>query len=91
MAYEHISIPETGEKISVRDGKLYVPDQPIIGYVEGDGIGPDITAACLRVWEAAVEQAYNGARKIHWCELFMGEKAAEIYDGNYFPDETLAA
>jgi isocitrate dehydrogenase len=91
MAYEHISLPETGEKISVRDGKLYVPDQPIIGYVEGDGIGPDITAACLRVWEAAVEQAYNGARKIHWCELFMGEKAAEIYDGNYFPDETLAA
>lgn len=91
MAYEHISIPETGEKISVRDGKLYVPDQPIIGYIEGDGIGPDITAASLRVWDAAVEQAYSGSRKIHWCELFMGEKAAEVYDGNYFPDETLTA
>ncbi len=91
MAYQHISIPEGGQKVTVRDGKLSVPDQPIIGYVEGDGIGPDITRACLRVWDAAVEQAYNGTRKIHWCELYMGEKAAEVYAGNYFPDETLRA
>ncbi len=91
MAYQHISVPTTGEKITVRGGKLHVPDQPIVGYVEGDGIGPDITRACLRVWDAAVEQAYAGKRRIHWCELFMGEKAAELYDGNYFPDETLEA
>ncbi|PWV62460.1 isocitrate dehydrogenase (NADP(+)) [Plasticicumulans acidivorans] len=91
MAYQHIKMPTTGEKITVVDGKLHVPDEPIVGYVEGDGIGPDITRACLRVWDAAVEQAYGGKRKIQWCELFMGEKAAEIYDGNYFPEETLEA
>jgi isocitrate dehydrogenase len=91
MSYQHIVIPTSGEKVTLRNDKLHVPDQPIIGYVEGDGIGPDITRACLRVWDAAVEQAYNGRRKIHWCELFMGEKAAELYDGNYFPEETLDA
>jgi len=91
MAYKHISLPASGEKVTIVDGKPRVPDQPIIGYVEGDGIGPDITQASLRVWDAAVEQAYGGKRKIHWCELFLGEKAAEIYDGNYFPDETLEA
>jgi isocitrate dehydrogenase len=91
MAYKQISLPDNGEKITVQNGKLHIPDNPIVGYVEGDGIGPDITRACLRVWDAAVEQAYGGKRKIHWCELFMGEKAAEIYDGNYFPAETLDA
>ena len=91
MAYKHIVIPPTGEKVTVKNGKLQVPDNPIIGYVEGDGIGPDITRACLRVWDAAVEQAYGGKRKIQWCELYMGEKAAELYDGNYFPPETLDA
>ncbi|MBZ4193923.1 MAG: isocitrate dehydrogenase (NADP(+)) [Candidatus Contendobacter sp.] len=91
MAYQHIRIPASGEKITVQDGKLHVPDQPIIGFVEGDGIGPDITKASLRVWDAAVEEAYGGQRKIHWCEIFLGEKAAEIYDGNYFPEETLEA
>ena len=91
MTYQHIRIPTSGEKITVQEGKLHVPDQPIIGYVEGDGIGPDITKASLQVWDAAVEEAYGGQRKIHWCEIFLGEKAAEIYDGNYFPDETLEA
>ncbi len=91
MAYQHIRIPESGEKITVQNGKLQVPDQPIVGYVEGDGIGPDITRASLRVWDAAVEEAYGGERKIHWCEIFLGEKAAELYEGNYFPEETLQA
>ena len=91
MAYKHIRIPTSGEKITVKDGKLCVPDQPIVGFVEGDGIGPDITRASLRVWDAAVEEAYGGQRKIHWCELFLGEKAAELYEGNYFPEETLEA
>ena len=88
-AYRHIKIPTTGEKITVRDGKLHVPEQPIVGYVEGDGIGPDITRACLRIWDAAVAKAYGGKRKIHWCETYLGEKAAGLYDGNYCPDETL--
>lgn len=89
MAYRHIKIPTTGQKITVKSGKMQVPDQPIIGYVEGDGIGPDITKACLRIWDAAIEKAYGGKRKIHWCETFLGEKAAKLYDGNYCPDETL--
>jgi isocitrate dehydrogenase len=88
-AYRHIKIPTTGEKITVKNGKLHVPDQPIVGYVEGDGIGPDITRACLRIWDAAVKKAYGGKRRIHWCETFLGEKAAGLYDGNYCPDETL--
>jgi isocitrate dehydrogenase len=89
MAFRHIKIPTTGEKITVRNGKIHVPDQPIIGYVEGDGIGPDITKACHRIWDAAIEKAYGGKRRIHWCETFLGEKAARLYDGNYCPDETL--
>ena len=91
MTYQHIKLPTTGEKISVKDGRLHVPDHPIVGFVEGDGIGPDITNACLRVWDAAVEKAYSGKRRIHWCELYLGEKAAGIYDGDYFPNETLDA
>ena len=87
----HIKVPESGEKIRVENDNLVVPDQPILGYVEGDGIGPDITRACLRIWDAAVEKAYGGKRKIHWCEIFLGEKAAGIYDGDYFPQESLEA
>ncbi len=87
----HIKYPTSGEKITAKDGKLHVPDNPILGYVEGDGIGPDITRASMRIWDAAVEKAYGGERKVHWCELYMGEKAAGLYDGNYFPEETKAA
>ncbi|MCH8505734.1 MAG: isocitrate dehydrogenase (NADP(+)) [Ectothiorhodospiraceae bacterium] len=87
----HIKYPTNGEKITAKDGKLQVPDIPILGYVEGDGIGPDITRASMRIWDAAVEKAYGGKRKVAWCELFMGEKAAGLYDGNYFPEETKAA
>ena len=91
MSYQHVKIPEGGERIKVKDGKPVVPDQPIVGFIEGDGIGPDITAASMRVWDAAVEKAYGGERKINWCELYLGEKAASIYDGEYFPAETLDA
>jgi isocitrate dehydrogenase len=62
-----------------------------VGYVEGDGIGPDITRAMLRVLDGAVDKAYGGKRKIHWCELYLGEKAGSLYQGNYFPEETLDA
>ena len=91
MGYQHVKLPESGDKITIKDGKLVVTDNPIIGFIEGDGIGPDITTACLRVWDAAVAKAYNKNRKIHWAEVYAGEKAAGIYDGNYFPDETIAA
>ena len=91
MSYRHVKLPDSGQKIQVNNGRLEIPDNPILGFVEGDGIGPDITSACLRIWDAAVEKAYGGKRKVHWAELYLGEKAAGIYDGNYFPDETLDA
>ena len=88
MSYQHTRIPETGDKIRVAGDRLVVTDQPILGYVEGDGIGPDITRACLRIWDAAVERAYGGRRKVHWAELYMGEKSAGLFEGDYFPQET---
>jgi len=91
MSYRHIQIPESGQKVTITDGKLNVPDNPILGFIEGDGIGPDITSACMRIWNAAVEKAYGDSRKVHWAELYLGEKAAGIYDGDYFPAETLEA
>jgi len=89
MPESQVQYPTGGEKIAIKDNQMVVPDNPILGYIEGDGIGPDIMKACLHVWDAAVEQAYGGKRKIHWMELYMGEKAAEKYDGNFFPQETL--
>jgi len=91
MSYRHVKLPDSGQKIQVNNGRLEIPDNPILGFVEGDGIGPDITSACLRIWDAAVKKAYGGKRRVHWAELYLGEKAAGIYDGNYFPDETLDA
>ena len=91
MSYRHVKFPASGQKITVSRDRLVVPDNPILGFVEGDGIGPDITRASLRVWDAAVTKAYGGKRKVHWAELFLGEKAAGIYDGDYFPAETLEA
>ncbi len=91
MTYQHVKIPQQGDKIRIVDGKLQVSDHPILGYIEGDGIGPDITSACLRVWDAAVAKVYADKRKVHWAELFLGEKAAGMYAGNYFPEETLEA
>lgn len=91
MSYQHIQMPESGDKITIENDKLVVTDNPILGFVEGDGIGPDITRAAMRVWDAAVEKAYGGKRKVHWAELYLGEKAAGIYDGDYFPAETLEA
>ncbi len=86
-----IKLPNNGTKISIQNNSLNVPNNPILGYIEGDGIGQDITNSCLRIWDAAVLKAYNGERKIHWAELFMGEKASKIYNGDYFPAETLQA
>jgi len=92
MGYKHIQLPAEGEKITVnQDFSLTVPDNPVIPYIEGDGIGVDITPVMLDVVNAAVEKAYGGSRKISWMEIYTGEKAAELYDGDWFPEETLDA
>jgi isocitrate dehydrogenase len=91
MPYQHLTLPPGGSRITVRDGRLVVPDNPILGFVRGDGIGPDIMRASLRVWDAAVSQAFGGRRRVHWMEIFMGEKAAELYGGDPFPPEAQAA
>ncbi len=78
----------TGEKIGFRDGKLSVPDQPVIPFIEGDGTGPDIWNASVRVLDAAVQKAYSGKRKIHWKEVLAGEKAFNA-TGQWLPQETL--
>ncbi len=90
MTYKHIVVPPGGEKIRVEDGKLVVPDNPYICFIEGDGIGVDITPAMRRVLDAAVEKAYGGKRKIVWVEIYAGEKAYQIY-GEYLPEETFQA
>ncbi len=91
MAYQYIKVPAEGEKIRCLDGVHCIPDNPVIAFIEGDGIGRDIMTASKRIWDAAVEKAYMGRRKIAWMEIYAGEKAARIYDGNYMPDETFAA
>jgi isocitrate dehydrogenase len=92
MGYKHIQVPAKGDKITVNeDFSLNVPDNPIIPYIEGDGIGIDISPVMINVVDAAVEKAYKGAKKISWMEIYTGEKAAEMYDGDWFPEETLEA
>ena len=91
--YQHIHTPSIGTKIRVNaDFTLSVPDDPIIPYIEGDGIGVDITPVMMRVVDAAVSRAYLGKRKISWMEIYAGEKATRIYGDNvWLPDETLQA
>ncbi len=92
MAYKHIVPPANGEKITLKDGVLHVPDNPIVGYIEGDGTGVDIWAASQPVLDAAVEKAYGGKRKIAWMEVFAGDKANEVYgEVIWLPQETLDA
>ena len=92
MGYQHIKVPDTGAKITVNDdNSLNVPDNPIIPYIEGDGIGVDISPVMIAVVDAAVAKAYGGDRKISWMEIYTGEKAAELYEGDWFPEETLDA
>ncbi len=93
MAFEKIQIPSTGEKITTNaDNSLNVPDQPIIPYIEGDGIGIDISPVMKTVVDAAVEKAYAGNKKISWMEIYAGEKANKLYGGDvWMPDETLQA
>ena len=92
MSYKKIKIPKKGEKISYMKGVLTVPDNPIIPFIEGDGIGVDITPPMINVVNQAVKIAYSGERKIEWMEVYCGEKATQVYDKDtWLPDETIEA
>ncbi|MCL2296823.1 MAG: NADP-dependent isocitrate dehydrogenase [Proteobacteria bacterium] len=93
MTYQHIQVPKSGASITVNpDGTLNVPDHPIIPFIEGDGIGADITPVMIKVVDAAVAKAYGGKRKLHWMEVYAGEKATRVYDSQtWLPDETMQA
>jgi isocitrate dehydrogenase len=93
MAFEKIKIPAEGEKITVNaDNSLNVPDNPIIPFIEGDGIGVDVTPAMRKVVDAAVQKAYDGSRTVAWMEVYAGEKAVKTYGNDtWLPDETLEA
>ncbi|MDU9416020.1 NADP-dependent isocitrate dehydrogenase [Pseudomonas sp. zfem005] len=93
MGYQKIQVPATGDKITVNaDMSLNVPNNPIIPFIEGDGIGVDISPVMIKVVDAAVAKAYNGTRKISWMEVYAGEKATQVYDQDtWLPKETLEA
>ncbi len=89
-SYQHVQIPRAGERIAIgADGRWQVPDQPIIPFIEGDGTGPDIWRASQLVFDAAVQKAYGGRRRIAWMEIYAGEKALHVYGENqWLPEET---
>src|SRR5213083_1843696 len=90
--YQHVKVPAGGQKITVnKDSSLNISDNPIIPYIEGDGTGVDITPVMIRVVDAAVAKAYGGKRKIHWMEIYAGEKSTKVYGADvWLPDETLS-
>ncbi|WP_102127417.1 NADP-dependent isocitrate dehydrogenase [Deinococcus planocerae] len=89
---QHVKVPTEGEKITMQGEKLQVPNHPIVPFVEGDGTGPDIWRASVRVLDAAVEAAYGGERKIEWLEVYAGEKSVQVYgEGEWLPQETVDA
>src|SRR6266498_5569331 len=92
MSYQHVKVPADGRKITVdKDYSLSVPDNPIIPYIEGDGTGFDITPVMIKVVDAAVAKAYGGKRRIHWMEIYAGEKSTKIYGPDvWLPEETMA-
>jgi isocitrate dehydrogenase len=89
-SFAHVTVPADGEPIRMTDSGLQVPDQPIVPFIEGDGTGPDIWRASQRVFDAVVEKAYGGKRRIAWMEVFAGQKAFDQFE-NWLPDDTLAA
>ncbi|RME49541.1 MAG: isocitrate dehydrogenase (NADP(+)) [Chloroflexi bacterium] len=90
MGYKYYTPPSEGEKIRLENGRLIVPDEPVIPYILGDGIGTDVTPATIKVLDAAVEKAYGGKRRIVWWEVFAGERAKERFD-EWLPEDTLEA
>ena len=92
MPYKKIKVPKKGSKITYDKGKIIIPDNPIIPFIEGDGIGSDITPAMIRVVDSAVEKSYGGKKKIEWMEIYCGEKSTVVYgEDNWLPPETLRA
>lgn len=90
--YKKVNVPVSGAKITIQNEKLNVPNNPIIPFIEGDGTGPDIWKASQRVFDSAVAKAYKGGKKIHWMEIYAGEKALKVYGKNkWLPDETIKA
>ena len=89
MSYDNLNPPE-GDKVSIENGQLVVPDRPVIPFIEGDGIGPDIWAAAQRVFASAVAKAYGDTKEIIWCEVFAGQKAFDQFE-NWLPEDTLRA
>lgn len=90
MAYTHVQVPQEGQPITMQDGRLHVPDEPIIPFIEGDGIGVDITPVMRHVVDAAVQKTYGGQRRIVWMEIYVGEKATTIYGPEvWLPEEAL--
>jgi isocitrate dehydrogenase len=90
MSYTIVNVPEGGEKITISNGVLHIPNNPILPFIEGDGTGPDIWRASVRVFDAAVEKAYGGKRKLHWMEVYAGQKAYDKW-GEWLPGETVQA
>lgn len=92
MAYSKIVVPPDGQKIKIKNGRLKVPKNPVIAFIEGDGTGPDIWNAAKMVFDAAVEKAFKGKRKVAWMEIYAGEKALTVYgQDQWLPDETVEA
>ena len=90
MTYSHSTVPPDGERIRFSNGKLHVPQRPIVPFIEGDGTGPDIWRASVRVFDAAVEKAYGGVRRVAWMEVYAGQKAFDRF-GEWLPEETIEA
>ena len=92
MSYKHIKVPKKGEKVIVSDGKVKVPSNPIIPFIEGDGIGTDITPAMIAVVNESVKKAYGTKKQISWMEIYCGEKSTKVYGKDeWLPDETIDA
>jgi len=90
MTFTNIKVPQDGAKVTMQDGVLKVPHNPILPFIEGDGTGRDIWSASVRVFDAAVEKAYGGERVVHWMEVFAGEKAYDMFN-EWLPEETIKA
>ncbi len=92
MQYQHINVPDSGEHIHIDEhGQWHIPKQPIIAYIDGDGVGLDVMPVMRQVVDAAIEHCYGKERKIHWMQVYNGEQAAKLYDGDWFPQETINA
>src|SRR3954462_2362109 len=89
-SYNNLPVPSQGARIDFREGQFIIPDNPIIPFIEGDGTGRDIWKASVRVFDAAIDRAYNGKRKVACYEIFSGEKAKAKFD-NWLPDDSVAA